>query len=36
MTSITLTLIEGKNPNDSYGFKQHNDHFTHVYINVNI
>ena len=26
MTSITWTLIEGKNPNDSNGFKQHNDH----------
>ena len=36
MTSITLTLIEEKNPNDSNSFKQHNDHFTYVYTNVNV
>ena len=28
MTSITLTLIEEKNPNDSNSFKQHNDLFS--------
>ena len=36
MTSITLTLIEGKNPNDSNSFKRHNDLFSHVYTNVNV
>ena len=36
MTSLTLTLIEDKKPNDSNSFKQHNDLFTHVYTNVNV
>ena len=36
MTSIALTLIEEKNPNDSNCFQQHNDLFTHVYTNVNV
>ena len=36
MTSITLTLIEEKNPNDSNSFKQHNNLFTHVYSTVNV
>ena len=36
MTSITLTLIEEKNPNDFNSFKQHNDLCTHVYTNVNV
>ena len=36
MTSLTLTLIEVKKPNDSNSFKQHNDLFTHVYTNVNV
>ena len=36
MTSLTLTLIEDKKPNDSNRFKQHNDLFTHVYIVVNL
>ena len=36
MTSLTLTLIEDKKPNDSNSFKQHNDLFTHVYIIVNL
>ena len=36
MTSLTLTQIEDKKPNDSNSFKQHNDLFTHVYTNVNV
>ena len=36
MTSLTLTLIEDKKPNDSNRFKQHNDLFKHVYTNVNV
>ncbi len=36
LTSLTLTPIEGKKPNDSNSFKQHNDLFTHVYTNVNV
>ena len=36
MTSLTLTLIEDKKPNDSNSFKQHNDIFKHVYANVNV
>ena len=36
MTTLTLTLIEGKKPNDFNSFKQHYDLFTHVYTNVNI
>ena len=36
MTSIALTLIEEKNPNDSNSFKKHSALFTHVYTNVNV
>ena len=36
MTSLTSTLIEVKKRNDSNSFKQHNDLFTHVWINVNV
>ena len=36
MTSLTLTLIEDKKPNDSNSFRQYTDLFTHVYTNVNV
>ena len=31
MTSLTLTLIEDNQPNNSNSFKQQNDLFKHVY-----
>ena len=36
MISLTLTLIEDNQPNNSNSFKQQNDLFKHVYTNVNV
>ena len=36
MTSLTLTLIEDKKPNDFNRFNHYNDLFTHAWINVNV